>query len=303
MTNEVYHIPALLPESISNLITNPSGVYVDCTFGGGGHSKAILENLNAEGRLFAFDKDNEALENKLDDSRFALINEDFRYMERYLRLEGISKVDGILADLGVSFHQFDAAYRGFSFRFPEADLDMRMSPSQTKKASDILNELDTQYVVSILKKYGEINNAKAVAAAIDFFKSTSTFTTVGDLLKAIQHLVPISKRNKFLAQVFQALRIEVNEELVALEEMLLSTLKVLNPNGRLVVLSYHSLEDRIVKNFIKSGNLEGEITKDFYGNIIRPIEPLFSGALVPSDLEVAQNPRSRSAKLRVGVKL
>lgn len=296
-----YHLPVLLEQSIEGLAVNPQGTYVDVTFGGGGHSRAILQELGSEGRLLAFDRDADALANTIDDPRFTLIHEDFRYMKNFLRLNGMNRVDGILADLGVSSHQFDEAGRGFSTRF-DAELDLRMDRRQTTTAKDIVNTASEEELRGILHNYGELPNANRMARAIVSARAESPILTTFDLKKALESNIPRNQENKFYAMVFQALRIEVNGELEALKAMLTQAVEILNPGGRLVVISYHSLEDRLVKNIIKTGNFEGEVKKDFYGNLLSPLKPITRKPVVADAEELMENPRSRSAKLRVAEK-
>ncbi len=296
-----YHLPVLLEQSIEGLAVNPQGTYVDVTFGGGGHSRAILQELGSEGRLLAFDRDADAIANTIDDPRFTLIHEDFRYMKNFLRLNGMNRVDGILADLGVSSHQFDEAGRGFSTRF-DAELDLRMDRRQTTTAKDIVNTASEEELRGILHNYGELPNANRMARAIVSARAESPILTTFDLKKALESNIPRNQENKFYAMVFQALRIEVNGELEALKAMLTQAVEILNPGGRLVVISYHSLEDRLVKNIIKTGNFEGEVKKDFYGNLLSPLKPITRKPVVADAEELMDNPRSRSAKLRVAEK-
>lgn len=296
-----YHLPVLLEQSIEGLAVNPQGTYVDVTFGGGGHSRAILQELGSEGRLLAFDRDADAIANTIDDPRFTLIHEDFRYMKNFLRLNGINRVDGILADLGVSSHQFDEAGRGFSTRF-DAELDLRMDRRQTTTAKDIVNTASEEELRGILHNYGELPNANRMARAIVSARAESPILTTFDLKKALESNIPRNQENKFYAMVFQALRIEVNGELEALKALLTQAVEILNPGGRLVVISYHSLEDRLVKNIIKTGNFEGEVKKDFYGNLLSPLKPITRKPVVADAEELMDNPRSRSAKLRVAEK-
>lgn len=290
-------------------VSSQGGVYVDVTFGGGGHSRAILERLGPEGRLLAFDQDEDAAEcaNALmrecvsAPQRFTFINENFRYLKSFLRLHGVRQVDGILADLGVSSHQFDVPERGFSTRF-NGSLDLRMDRRGEVTAADLVNTLDEEALTRILKLYGELSNARQMAKAIVKARSEREIVTTTDLREAVSKHLPRGMENKYLAMLFQALRIEVNGELEALKEMLLQASEVLKPGGRLVVISYHSLEDRLVKNFMRSGNFEGTMEKDFYGNVLAPMRMVSRGALQASDEEVARNNRARSAKLRVGEK-
>ncbi len=296
-----YHIPVMLEEALDGLSLRPEGTYVDVTFGGGGHSRAILERLGEGGRLLAFDQDEDA---KVESGeRFTFINENFRYLKSFLRLHGVRQVDGILADLGVSSHQFDVAERGFSTRF-DGELDLRMDRRSETTAADLVNTLDEEDLARLLKLYGELPNARQMARAIVKWKVESgerrEIKTTGELKEAVQRHLPRGMENKYLAMLFQALRIEVNGELEALKEMLQQASEVLKPGGRLVVISYHSLEDRLVKNFMRSGNFEGEMEKDFYGNVLSPMRMVSHGAVKASEEEVARNNRARSARLRVG---
>lgn len=295
-----YHIPILAKESIEALAIKKDGVYLDATFGGGGHSRLILNELGEKGRLFAFDQDDDALRNLIDDERFTFNHHNFRYMKQFLRLHGVKQVDGILADLGVSSHQLNEAERGFSFRF-EADLDMRMNRSEETTAATILKTYSADALQTLFSEYGEVRNAKSLAQKIVQDRGHRPIRTIGDLLGIIEPLVR-GHKNRYLAQVFQALRIEVNDEMGALQEFLEATLEVLKPGGRLVVISFHSLEDRMVKNLLKTGNVEGEKKSDFYGKIERPFEQLFKGVITPSEDEMAKNTRARSAKMRVGIR-
>lgn len=297
-----YHLPVMLNECIEGLNICPDGTYVDVTFGGGGHSRAIMERLGAAGRLIGFDQDADALENALDDERFALVNENFRYMKSFLRLRGVREVDGIIADLGVSSHQFDVAERGFSTRM-EGTLDLRMDRRQELTARDIVNGADEQELTRLLRLYGELPNAYNMAKAIVRARAEKSIETTFDLREAVSHHLPRGMENKYLAMLFQALRIEVNGELEALQAMLTQAVEVLKPGGRLVVMSYHSLEDRLVKNFFKTGNFEGELKKDFYGNPIVPLKLVTRKAVTASEAELQRNNRARSAKLRVAEKL
>ena len=296
-----YHIPVLAKESIEALNIQPKGVYVDATFGGGGHSKLILNNLDTDSRLIGFDQDEDALKNSLPDERFTFVHHNFRYLKRFLKLHGHRKVDGILADLGVSSHQFDVPERGFSFRF-DADLDMRMDQQSGYTAADLLNRLSAAELQSMFSRYGEVRNSKMLAQAIVSNRQSAKFQTIDDLLTTLTSLVR-GDRNRYLAQVFQALRIAVNDEIGALEDFFQQAQEVLKPGGRLVVITYHSIEDRITKRFLKTGNAEGLIDKDFYGNISRPYKIITKKAMLPSTEEIKRNPRSRSAKLRVGERL
>lgn len=290
----------MLSEALDGLNIRPDGTYVDVTFGGGGHSRAILERLGEDGRLYAFDQDEDAKveSGKVRDERMTFINENFRYLKSFLRLHGVRKVDGILADLGVSSHQFDVAERGFSTRFDGA-LDLRMDRRGEVTAADLVNNLDENELGRLLKLYGELPNARQMAKAIVRARGEKTIVTTSDLKAAVSHHLPRGMENKYLAMLFQALRIEVNGELEALKEMLQQACEVLVPGGRLVVISYHSLEDRLVKNFIKSGNFEGEVEKDFYGNVLSPMKAVSRGTIQASDAELQVNNRARSARLRV----
>ncbi len=301
-TNDIgYHIPVLLRQSVDNLVINPDGVYVDCTFGGGGHSREILSRLSANGRLFSFDQDLDALNNRIDDPRFTLINQNFRFLENSLRMFGVEKVDGILADLGVSSHQFDEAERGFSIR-TDAPLDMRMNVLQTLNAQKVINEYEEEQLADIFYYYGELREARKLAKEIVHQRKMKKIDSTEDL-KRVFSFVPQHKQNKFFAQVFQAIRIEVNEELEVLKEMLTQAYSVLKSEGRLVVISYHSLEDRLVKRFLKNGMFDGEPERDVYGNYQKFFDLPQSKAIVPDEAEISQNTRARSAKMRVGIKL
>jgi len=301
MTASVYHIPVMLAQCTEGLAIDPNGVYVDVTFGGGGHSREILKHLDT-GHLYGFDQDPDAEANIPEDSRFTFVAANFRDIKKYLRLYGVRQVDGILADLGISSHQIDEPARGFSTRF-EGELDMRMNPSQGKSAKDVLNSYSEQDLHKIFGMYGEVKNAKTLAQAIVSHRSENSFETTEGLTAFLKKYAPRGKEFKYFAQVFQALRIEVNDEMAALEEMLLGAIELLKPEGRLVVMSYHSLEDRLVKNLIQKGKFQGELEKDFYGNPIRPLEPVSRGAITASAEEIVENPRARSAKLRVAKKL
>ena len=297
-----YHLPVMLNECIEGLNIRPEGTYVDATFGGGGHSRAILSQLGESGKLIAFDQDADALANAIEDSRFKLLNENFRHMKSFLRLQGVRSVDGILADLGVSSHQFDVAERGFSTRF-NGELDLRMDRRQEVTARELVNRMDEHELTRILRLYGELPNAYQMAKAICHARAEKEIETTFDLREAVKHHLPRGMENKYLAMLFQALRIEVNGELEALQEMLRQAAELLNPGGRIAVMSYHSLEDRIVKNFFRAGNFEGEIEKDFYGNPIVPLKPVSRKAIVAGEEELQRNPRSRSARLRVAEKV
>ena len=296
----VYHIPAMLKETLEVLSIQKNGLYVDLTFGGGGHSRAIMEHLGPDGRLYSMDQDQEAQQNAIDDRRWHFIHGNFRYLDNYLDYHNLSEVDGFLADLGVSFHHFDTAERGFSFRF-DGPLDMRMNRQGGKTAAQIVNEYEEQDLARVLYLYGELKNSRALAHKICLARTQKPIETTGELLHVLGY-EDIEGHKKVLAPVFQALRIEVNDELGALRNMLETARDYLKPGGRLVVLTYHSLEDRIVKNFLRSGNLDGEIEKDFYGNNLSPFKLIAKGDTA-SEEEIAQNPRARSAKLRAAEKL
>lgn len=298
----IYHIPALLEESIGGLNIRPDGTYVDVTFGGGGHSRAIISCLGDKGRLYGFDQDMDAYANRIDDDRFTFVHGNFAYMANFLRYYGVKEVDGIIADLGVSFHHFDDAERGFSFR-ADAPLDMRMNRNAGLKASDLLADSNEEQIADMLYNYGELKQARRMAAAIVKARSAGGVATVGRLIEVVKPFIKPTQEKKELAQVFQALRIVVNDELGALRSMLNQSLDVLCRGGRLAVITYHSLEDRIVKNFIKSGNVEGKIEKDFFGRVNAPLKAVNNKVIQPGDEEVARNPRSRSAKLRIAEKL
>lgn len=301
MADAVYHIPVMLGPCLEGLAIKPDGVYVDVTFGGGGHSRAILDRLGENGRLIAFDQDEDVKAHLPEDGRFTLVDENFRHLKRYLRLHQALPVDGILADLGVSSHQFDEAERGFSFR-ADARLDMRMDRRAERTAYDIINGYEEADLRRLLYSYGELSNAGFTTRCIVKARSEKPIETVAELKSAVEPAMGRDKQAKFLAKLFQAIRIELNEEMEALRALLTQSAEVLRPGGRLVVMSYHSLEDRLVKNFIKRGNFEGEVEKDFFGNDLRPFDPLYGKAIVPDAEEEAQNPRSRSAKLRIGIK-
>jgi 16S rRNA (cytosine1402-N4)-methyltransferase len=293
----MYHIPVLLHESIEGLAIKPGGTYVDLTFGGGSHSKLILENLTERGRLLAFDRDTDAQKNAINDPRFTLIDQDYRFMKNYLKYHKAIPVDGILADLGISSHQIDDAERGFSTRF-EGPLDMRMNKRQEITASDIVNTYSAEKLQDILSRYGEVQNARTLANTIVANRKGDKLTVSG-FKEMIKSCIPAMNDFKYLAQVFQALRIEVNGELKSVEEALKQTLQVLKPGGRLVVISYHSLEDRMIKSFIKFGNFSGEAEKDFFGRYNEPFRIITKKPVVPAESELAANNRSRSAKLRI----
>ncbi|MDO5522444.1 MAG: 16S rRNA (cytosine(1402)-N(4))-methyltransferase RsmH [Bacteroidia bacterium] len=296
-----YHIPALLHESVNGLNIRPDGVYVDVTFGGGGHSREILKRLGPNGKLLAFDQDADAFQNRIPDSRFTFVRSNFRFLKNFLRYHDVDEVDGILADLGVSSHHFDDLERGFSFRLP-GDLDMRMNRLAQKTAADVLNEYAVEKLSDIFFFLGELKTARKIASAVSAFRQTKKIETVSDFVEIMKPFTFREKENKTLAQAFQALRIEVNDELTALEEMLTQGLQVLKPGGRFSVISYHSLEDRPVKNFFRTGNFEGEIVKDFFGNVQTPFELINRKVIVPTEEEQRNNSRSRSAKLRIAEK-
>lgn len=297
----MYHNPVLLKQSVDDLVTNPDGIYVDCTFGGGGHSREIVSRLSEKGKLYGFDQDLDALKNNIDDPRFTLINQNFRFLENSLLMYGVSHVDGILADLGVSSHQFDAGERGFSTR-SNAPLDMRMNVMQSLDAKKVINDYEEEALADIFYYYGELREARKLARDIVHHRKIKAIETTEDLKKLFSYLPP-HKVNKFYAQLFQAIRIEVNQELDVLKEMLVQSYNVLKPGGRLVVISYHSLEDRLVKRFLKNGMFEGEPQRDIYGNYEKTFELVKSKAIIPDDKEIEENSRARSAKMRTGIKL
>ena len=301
---DIYHIPALADESIEGLAINPDGTYVDLTFGGGGHSRLILAKLSPKGRLFSFDQDADAKANLTGDPRHIFVESNFRFLRSQLRLRGVfdGEVDGILTDLGVSSHHFDTAERGFSFK-ADAPLDMRMNQRASFSAKELVNTYSAEELARVLKEYGELDTTWKIASCIVRYRDQKEITTTGELLEAVAPCTPKKDGAKFLTKLFQALRIEVNREMEALKMALEQSLKVLRPEGRLCVISYHSLEDRLVKNFIKTGNFEGKVEKDFYGNISSPMEAVSRKAIVPTPEEVELNPRSRSAKLRVAEKV
>lgn len=297
-----YHTPVLLEEAIELLDIKADGVYADLTFGGGGHSRRILESLGKNGRLYSFDQDSDTIANAPNDSRFNYVESNFRFLRSALRLRGVQQVDGILADLGVSSHHFDALPRGFSFR-GEAPLDMRMNQRGGETAADVVNNRTEEQLSVILSQYGELDTTWKIAACIARARAVKPITTTAELVAAVAPCTPKKDESKFLTKLFQALRIEVNGEMEALKMALEQSLKVLKPGGRLVVISYHSLEDRIVKNFIRSGNTEGRIEKDFFGRSTTPWSVITKKAVVPSNEEIADNPRSRSAKMRAAEKI
>jgi 16S rRNA (cytosine1402-N4)-methyltransferase len=297
-----YHNPVLLKESVDGLNISEGGIFVDVTFGGGGHSKEILQRLDGEGRLFGFDQDKDAEANVVKDERFELVKQNFRYLKNYLKFYRAIPVDGVLADLGVSSHQFNEGERGFSIRF-EGPLDMRMNQGIELTAAKVVNEYDEQDLIRIFKDYGEVSNARSLVAEIIGRRDSGNITTTQELIETIEGCVPERIKNKYLAQVFQALRIEVNDELNALKEMLEQSYEVLKPGGRLSVITYHSLEDRLVKNYIKKGKFEGELEKDFFGNPQLKFKQINRKPILPTEDEIKTNNRARSAKLRIAEKL
>lgn len=292
-----YHVPVLLKESLEGLAINPSGTYVDTTFGGGGHSRAILAALGSRGRLLAFDQDPQAQQNAIDDERFTLIPQNFRHIKRFLRFYGVKQVDGVLADFGVSSYQFDTAERGFSTRL-EGALDMRMNPEAPLSAYEVVNTYEEEALSTLFFRYGELSQSRQIARTIVQQRSTKPIATTGELKQVVQRFLPKGKENKVLAQLYQAIRIEVNGELAALEELLLQLPEIVRPGGRIALISYHSLEDRLVKRFIRDGQFSGEPQKDFYGNLLTPFQKV-GKAIVATQEEIAQNNRARSAVLRV----
>jgi 16S rRNA (cytosine1402-N4)-methyltransferase len=302
MQEPVYHIPALLNECIEGLNISPNGTYVDVTFGGGGHSRGIVECLGEDGRLFSFDQDSDAEKNIIDDKRFTFVKSNFRFLKNFMRYHNVGEVDGIIADLGVSFHHFDEADRGFSFRF-DGKLDMRMNRRGGKSAADIIKNYPEDKLADILYYYGEMRNARRIATEIVKKRESQMIESTSDLLSVIKNLVNPKQEKKELAQIFQALRIEVNDEMASLKSMLMQCAEILKPGGRIVVLTYHSLEDRIVKDFFRYGNFEGKAEKDFFGRVIAPLKQVNNKVIVPSEEEIERNPRSRSAKLRIAEKL
>lgn len=299
--NTTYHIPVLFKESIDALQINPAGTYVDVTFGGGGHAREIFNRLNEHGRLIVFDQDPDAKKNAWEAPNFHFVPANFSFLKNHLRLLNIKQIDGLLADLGVSSHQFDEAERGFSIR-EDAALDMRMNQQADLSAFKVVNEYDESALTAILKNYGELTNARLIAREIILKRSEKLIETTGELMSIISRFAPKFKDHKFFAQVFQAIRIEVNQELEVLKNLLIQSSELLAENGRLVVISYHSLEDRLVKNFMKRGSFNGEVKKDFFGNILKPLTEVVRHPIVPSDEEIKRNTRARSAKLRIAVK-
>lgn len=298
---QTYHIPVLLSESIEGMHLQPKGIYVDVTFGGGGHSKEILRQMDSESRLFSFDQDADAEKNIVNDSRFTFVRSNFRYLHNFLRYYGIEKVNAILADLGVSSHHFDDSERGFSFRF-DGKLDMRMNKRAGVTAADILNTYEENKLADIFYLYGELKNSRKLASTLVKARAIKPVETIGEFIEIIKPLYGKEREKKELAKIFQALRIEVNQEMEALKEMLYAATEALAPGGRLVVITYHSLEDRIVKNIIKTGNVEGKTEQDFFGNIQTPFKQINNKVITPSEDEIQRNPRSRSAKLRIAEK-
>ena len=301
LDNTTYHIPVLLEEAIREMAIRPDGTYCDLTFGGGGHSRHILSQIGEKGRLYSFDQDRDTLQNAPDDERFHYVESNFRFLRGALRLRGVTEVDGILADLGVSSHHFDELGRGFSFR-GDAPLDMRMNQRGGRTAADVVNSYDAEQLGRILREYGELDTTWKIASCIVREREKAPITTTSQLVEAVAPCTPKRDEKKFLTKLFQALRIEVNGEMEALKMALEQSLKVLRPGGRLVVISYHSLEDRLVKNFMRSGNFEGKVEQDFFGRATAPFEVITRKAIVPSAEEVERNPRSRSAKMRVAEK-
>jgi 16S rRNA (cytosine1402-N4)-methyltransferase len=302
MNEPVYHIPALLEECLNGLSIKPDGTYADVTFGGGGHSRAIVERLSPLGHLYGLDQDIDAWRNRIDDPRFTFVLSNFAYLKNFLRYYGVLAVDGILADLGVSFHHFDDQERGFSFRF-DGQLDMRMNQSSTLDARHVIATYSEERLADVLYLYGELKQSRQLARAIVRARSQRDINTTLQLIDVVRPLIRPNQEKKELAQLFQALRIEVNNEIDVLKRLLQQSLDVLRPGGRLVIITYHSLEDRLVKNFMRTGNVEGHVVKDFYGRVQAPLTLVNNKVIVPSDDEVARNPRSRSAKLRIAEKV
>lgn len=302
MEQNVYHIPALLDQCMEGLDIKPYGTYVDVTFGGGGHSRAIMERLGQDGHLYGLDQDMDAWQNRIDDSRFTFVHSNFAYLKNFMRFYGVEAVDGIIADLGVSFHHFDDSDRGFSFRF-DGRLDMRMNRNASLDASQVIATYSEQQLADVLFLYGELKQARRMAAAIVNARRNTSIETTAQLATVVKPFIKPTQEKKELAMVFQALRIEVNHEIDVLKQLLQSSLQVLKPGGRLAIITYHSLEDRLVKNFIRSGNIEGKIEKDFFGRINAPLQAVNNKVIVPDDAEVERNPRSRSAKLRIATRL
>lgn len=303
MANEeqTYHVPVLLNESVEGMNLQPGGIYVDVTFGGGGHSKEILQRMDEDSHLYSFDQDEDAEKNIVDDNRFTFVRSNFRYLYNFLRYYEVEQVDAVLADLGVSSHHFDDSERGFSFRF-DGKLDMRMNKRSGMTAADVVNTYDEERLANIFYLYGELKNSRKLASVIVKARNNQPIVTIGDFLDLVKPLFGREREKKELAKVFQALRIEVNQEMEALKEMLQAATEMLKPGGRLVVITYHSLEDRMVKNMMKTGNIEGKSTQDFFGNVQTPFKLINNKVIVASDDEVSRNPRSRSAKLRIAEK-
>ena len=297
----VYHVPAMLDESINGLNIRPNGIYVDVTFGGGGHSKEILKRLK-NGRLLAFDQDADAAANLPDDDRLTFLNQNFRFLKNNLRYAGINAVDGIIADLGVSFHQFDVPDRGFSFRH-ESMLDMRMNRESSVTAASLLASLSEEELAGVFYRYGELTNSRRIGRLIAEARNVAEIRTTADLRRAITPVIPLKNESKFLARIYQALRIAVNNEIENLKDLLSQSLELLKQGGRLVVITYHSLEDRVVKNFMKTGNFEGEVQKDFYGNVVTPFLVITRKGISPGEDEISDNPRARSARLRIAERI
>ena len=301
MTAESYHVPVLLKESVGGLSIKPDGIYVDVTYGGGGHSKEILKRLGANGRLYSFDQDADAEQNIVDDNRLTFVRSNFRYLVNWMRYYGVEQIDGLLGDLGVSSHHFDDAERGFSFRF-EAPLDMRMNKRATLTAADIVNKADEKQLADIFYLYGELKSARRIAAALVKERARKPILTTKDFIDAVESFFKRENEKKDMARLFQALRIEVNHEMDALRQMLAGATQIIKPGGRLVIITYHSLEDRIVKNVMKAGNPEGTVSQDFFGRIEAPFAPLSNKVITPTPDEQMRNPRSRSAKLRIATR-
>lgn len=301
-TTEIYHIPVLLQPSVDGMVLDTKGTYVDVTFGGGGHSREILSRLEGEGHLYSFDQDPDAERNIIENPNFTFVRSNFRYLQNWMRYHGVEQVDGILADLGVSSHHFDDATRGFSFRF-EGLLDMRMNKRAGMTAADVVNTYPEEQLADLFYLYGELKNSRKIASVLVKARSNQKIETIEDFLTLIRPLFGREREKKELAKVFQALRIEVNQEMEALKEMLQAATEVLKPGGRLAVITYHSLEDRMVKNIMKTGNVEGKLKQDFFGRIEAPLRPVNNRVIVPDDEEQERNPRSRSAKLRIAEKL
>lgn len=302
MQEAVYHIPALFKECLEGLNIKKDGTYVDVTFGGGGHSKGIIANLGTDGRLFSFDQDEDAKRNLIDDDRFTFVKSNFRFLKNFMRYHKIEQIDGLIADLGVSFHHFDEADRGFSFRF-DGKLDMRMNQQGGISASDILNKYTEEKLADVFYYYGEMRNARKIASTIVKKRGINKIETTSDLLTIVKDLINPKQEKKELAQIFQALRIEVNDEMASLKSMLKQSTELLKSGGRIVILTYHSLEDRIVKDYFKYGNFEGKAEKDFFGRLTAPLKLVNNKVIIPTEEEIERNPRSRSAKLRIAEKI